>query len=134
MFAIGYMDCQDIFKQTSLSCFALSKLFYNIIKTQRLQVSNTSDSMIMTDRQFNRSYIIRLRSSFLINLSFEKELSPAGYSLLPSLTKTFLLQFQRLETLIPDCHSLSWHIIIDIDGTDALQMTLTYSISGVHIL
>jgi len=90
--------------------------------------------MIMTDRQFNRSCIIRLRSSFLINLSFEKELSPAGYSLLPSLTETFLLQFQRLETLIPDCHSLSWHMIIDIDGTDALQMKLTYSISGVHIL
>ena len=90
--------------------------------------------MLMTDRQFNRSCIIRLRSSFLINLSFEKERSPAGYSLSPSLTETFLLQFQRLETLIPDCHSLSWHMIIDIDGTDVLQMTLTYSISGVHIL
>ena len=89
--------------------------FIIIIKIQRLQVSNTSDSMIMTDRKFNRSCIIRLRSSFLINLSFEKERSPVlySYSLSPSLTETFnLLQFQRLETLIPDCHSLSWHRLL----------------------
>jgi len=75
-----------------------------LIISSKFKDSDTSDSMLMTDRQFNRSCVIRLRSSFLIILSFEKERS--RYSLSPSLTETFLSQFQRLEKLIPDWHSL----------------------------
>ena len=56
-----------------------------LLAAKSLMISSTfndskiSDSMLITDRQFNRSCTMRLRSSFLINLSFEKERSPVQF-------------------------------------------------------
>src|SRR6218665_3425325 len=65
-------ESQDILLQTSLWCFAFTKFSDNIIEILRFQY-------IWFYAHDNHSCSMRLQSSFLINLSFQKEHSPVQF-------------------------------------------------------
>jgi len=93
MFTILPIHVQDILLQTSLWCFAFTKVSDNIIEIVRFQY-------IWLYAHDNHSCSIRLQSSFLV---FKKNVH--CYSLSLSLVETFSIQFQHLEKLISDRHS-----------------------------
>ena len=116
---------------SNIQRFRVFRSAKSVTMSLKSKVSATSNSILLTDREFNRCCVIQLWSSFLINFNLEKDRSPVQFvtiidrkiappcSLSPSLTERFVknnlnilkcwLEIVLLYHCVDSWHRRLWH-------------------------